>query len=180
MSQKNQDIPNKSHTFHEASDLEELLQNLMTVFKKMEAAESDGRWDFGTGDLLTSTEINTIEVVGHNSGLNITDLAELRGLSKSSISQIISRLSEKNLVHKYRKIDNEKEILIALTPRGEIAFLGHEQFHAQVKEQLMDNIGPISEEEIKNLMRICKGIEKTSEWIVQRLNKQDPYFQMSR
>ena len=180
MSQKSQNIPDKIQTFHESSDLEDLLQNLMKVFKKMEAAESDGRWDFGTGDLLTSTEINTIEVVGHNSGLNITDLAELRGLSKSNISQIISRLSEKNLVRKCRKIDNEKEIFIVLTPRGEIAFLGHEQFHAKVKEQLMKNIGPISEEEIKNLMRICSGIETTSEWIVQRLNKQDPHLRMSR
>jgi len=140
----------------------------------MEAAEADGRWDFGSGDLLTSTEINTIDVVGHNSGINITDLAELRGLSKSSISQIISRLSKKNLVRKYRNTGNDKEILISLTPRGEIAFLGHKQFHAKIKEQLMDNIGPISAEEIKNLTRICEGLEKTSEWIVQRLNKHDP------
>ena len=32
-------------------------------------------------------------------------------------------------------------------PRGEIAFLGHEQFHAKVKEQIIDNIGPISAED---------------------------------
>lgn len=174
MQPENRNISDKFQTLHEPSDMGELLQNLMKVFKKMEAAEADGRWDFGTGDLLTSTEINTIDVVGHNSGINITDLAELRGLSKSSISQIISRLSEKNLVRKYRNIGNEKEILLSLTPRGEIAFLGHKQFHAKVKDQLTDNIGPISEEEIRNLMRICKGIEKTSEWVVQRLNKQDP------
>jgi len=170
---------NKSHekqALHEAPDLGELLHNLMKVFKKMEAAESGGSWDFGTGDLLTSTEINTIDVIGHTPGLNITDLAEQRGLSKSSISQIISRLSEKNLVHKYQNPGNDKEILIALTPRGKIAFLGHEQFHAKIKEQIINNIGPLSSDETLTLIRVYEGVEKTSEWVVQRLNKKEPRY----
>lgn len=173
MQQKNRTIPNKNPAIHEPPDLDEILHNLAKVFKKMEVIETEGRWDFGSGDLLNSTEINTIMVVGNNPGINITDLAEFSELSKSSISQVISKLSEKNLVRKYRNVGNDKEILLTLTPRGKITFLGHEQFHARIKENIMDNIGPISDEEIMTLMRICNAIEKTSEWVVQRLNKQD-------
>lgn len=176
MASKKRDISEEINTAYQSSDLGVLLHTFADVFKKLEAAEADGRWDFGSGDLLTSAEIHTIMDVGHNSGINITDLAKLRGLSKSSISQTISKLSEKNLIRKYRKTGNDKAILLSLTPRGEIAFLGHEQFHAKIKEHIMDNIGPVSEEEIKNLIRICKGIEKTSEWVVHNLNKKDPQY----
>jgi len=173
MQQKNRTIPHKNSPIHGPPDLDEILHNLAKVFKKMEAIETEGRWDFGSGDLLNSTEINIIMVVGSKPGINITDLAEFSELSKSSISQIISKLSEKNLVRKYRNVGNDKEILLSLTPRGKIAFLGHEQFHARIKENIMDNIGPVSEEEIMTLMRICKAVEKTSKWVVQRMNKQD-------
>ena len=84
MRPKSQNKSDKCQTLHAPSDLGEFLQNLLKAFKKMEAAEADGRWDFGTGDLLTSTEINTIDILGHNSGINMTALAELRGLSKAA------------------------------------------------------------------------------------------------
>jgi len=170
---KDNKIPNKIQTLHPPSELTELFHAWMSAFKKMEFAEGDGNRDYGSGDQLNFSDIHAIVAVGHNPDMNITDLAEFMGLSKSSISQIISKLSEKSLVRKFRSEGNNKEIRLCLTPRGKIAFLGHEQFHAKLEEHLQQHLGKISDDEIKNLITICNALEKTADWIIQNRNRSE-------
>lgn len=70
-----------------------------------------------------------IDLIGNYIGLNITQLAEKYGVTKSAVSKHISRLSKKGLVEKYKLIDNKKEVFIRLTPLGRVAFDGHIEFH---------------------------------------------------
>lgn len=122
------------HTMgYQGSRISELSYHWISAMHKFESLEKEPR-DFGTGDFLTRTEIHAIMAIGNQPGINITSLADFLKLTKSAISQIIRKLSEKNLVEKYRNDNNDKEVLLCLTPKGRVAYLGHEQFHAKFDE----------------------------------------------
>lgn len=91
--------------------------------------------DFGSGDMLYASEIHTIMSIGNNPGINITSLAELMGISKPGISQMINKLVNKEYVAKFRDKDNEKEIRLRLTDKGVTAFNGHEAYHCREFEE---------------------------------------------
>ena len=84
--------------------------------------------DFGTGDLLFSSEIHTIQQIGFNQNINLTDLASKLNISKSAVSKFIKKLLDKTLITKSRKSNNDKEVVFNLTSKGLIAFNSHEKF----------------------------------------------------
>jgi DNA-binding MarR family transcriptional regulator len=125
--------------------------------------------DFGSGVLLNFAEIHTIAAIGHHPDINITNLAEHHKISKSAISQMIRKLSEKKLVEKYRDPGNDKEVLLRLTPRGKIAYLGHEHFHAKFDEKMQQNLGDMGVEDFEKVRKFFIAVEKTVDSLTQEL-----------
>lgn len=142
---------------HDGMDLSE---RWIRILNKMEAHEKVPR-DFGSGDLLHCSEIHTIMAIGNNPGINVTNLSLLLGISKSAISQMITRLSKKELVERFQDDENEKEIRIRLSPRGKIAFLGHEQHHAKIYSIMHKNLGDLTSEQFAVIIRFLTAIEDT-------------------
>lgn len=145
-----------------SQDLICLSESWIRILNKMEAMEKHPR-DFGSGDLLHCSEIHTIMTIGKNPDVNITVLSGLLGISKSATSQMITRLAKRGLVEKYQNYENSKDILIRLSAKGRIAFLGHEQHHAKIYARLYQKLGPMSDEEFQFLSRLFHVIEETSD-----------------
>lgn len=137
------------------------------TYSKIETMEKQPR-DFGTGDLLTNSEIHTIAAIGSHEAVNVTSLARHFGISKSAASQMVRRLVEGGLVEKHNDAKNDKENLrLRLTPRGKIAYIGHEHYHAKLDEQMLKNIGPMSGEDIRKLERFNAAIEAAMDAFMQ-------------
>jgi DNA-binding MarR family transcriptional regulator len=83
--------------------------------------------NFGNGDLLFVSEVHTIYLVGKNPEINVTNLAELLGITKGAISQTVSRLARKDYLLKY-KVRNHKEVNLKLTEKGQQIYLRYMQF----------------------------------------------------
>jgi len=141
-------------------DFLNVSEQWIRILNKVEEHEKAPR-NFGTGDLLHSAEIHTIMAIGKHPRVNVTRLSEILGISKSAISQMVGRLEKKSLVEKYRDADNEKTILLRLSPRGHIAYLGHEQHHARIYAMMHRNLGEISEDEMSLIVRFLTAIEAT-------------------
>jgi DNA-binding MarR family transcriptional regulator len=94
--------------------------------------------DYGTGDLLYIAEIHTITMVGKNNEINMTQLAEIMGVSKGAISQTIRKLVSKDFIIKSNDT-NKKEINLKLSEKGHIVYKGQESF----QKELFDFAGPI-------------------------------------
>lgn len=129
------------------------------IINKFTSIEKKPR-DFGTGDLLYPSEIHNIEIIGRNPGINITNLAKKLGVTKGAVSQIVNKLERKNLVEKFRDSDNEKEIMLRLQKKGEIAFNGHENFHAKFYSEIMDEVDDMTPEQIQFFQSILDKIDK--------------------
>ena len=145
-----------------SSDILSLTHAWFGTFHKMDTMEKLP-YDFGTGDLINRSEIHMIGAIGTHNDINVTDLAELLEVSKSAISQMIRKLSEKDLVEKYRDPENDKEVLLRLTPRGKIAYHGHEQYHARYDAQMLKNIGPLTDEEFDIIKRFIDAVDITAD-----------------
>ena len=114
--------------------------------------------NYGTGELLYASEMNIIETLGYNQGINVTDLAEKLGVTKGAISQVIKKLEKKNLVSRFREPGNNREVLLKLTIKGEIAFHQHELFHLQFSSKFFEEIEKWTPEEIAFLKNVLKSI----------------------
>jgi DNA-binding MarR family transcriptional regulator len=141
-------------------DLRKLSEAWIRVINKMDANEKCPR-DFGSGDLLHCSEIHTIMAIGKNPDVNITTLSRLLGISKSAISQMIGKLSRKNLVEKHRDPGNDKEILVHLSPQGTIVYFGHEQHHAKTFARMQRQLGDLTCEQYALILRFLSAIEET-------------------
>jgi DNA-binding MarR family transcriptional regulator len=87
--------------------------------------------DYGTGDLLYITEIHTITMIGNNHKVNMTQLAELMGVTKGAISQTIRKLVSKNYIIKSNTI-NRKEVNLSLSEKGKVVYKGQESFQKEL------------------------------------------------
>ena len=118
-------------------DMLDLLDQVLTKAGSIHSAAHD----FGTGVPLYKTEIHTIRAIGENQGINVTQLAELMGVTKGAESQTIKKLVRKKLVEKTPAHDNAREILLGLTDLGWTGFYNHERFHMEMYDTLSDYFG---------------------------------------
>ena len=145
-----------------STDILELSVQWDQILNKMAAIENTPR-DFGSGDLLFRSEVHTLMAIGKNAGATVTDLARYAGITKSAVSQMVNKLARRNLVEKYRDPDNDKEILLRLTPQGKIAFLGHEQYHLKIHARIEQNLKKMTDQEFRFLQEFFRIIEETAD-----------------
>lgn len=117
--------------------------------------------DHGTGDLLYSSEINTLEIIGKYSGINMTQLAKKRGVTKGAVSQSVTKLVKKELVTKNQAPDSNKELSLQLTTSGVIAFKNHEKFHAKYDQPMIEKLKGMNPEQLAVLSDVFDMLEGT-------------------
>ena len=145
-----------------SADMMQISSAWIRIINKMMAFEKNPR-DFGSGNLLSNSEIHMIMVIGKNPGLNVTSLSLELGITKSAVSQMIRKLVQKKLVDRTQLPDNDKEIRLSLTPRGKIAFLGHETHHAVIFARMHEKLGDMTEDQFTYLMKFFSAIEATTD-----------------
>ena len=75
------------------TDINSIIKLYFETVRGFNELEKNPR-DFGTGDLLYSSEIHTIQQIGYHESINLTMLAEKLGISKSGTSKHIKKLLE--------------------------------------------------------------------------------------
>ena len=152
--------------------MNEELQSIIDIFNRILHVYSiiDKKpKDCGTGDLLYVSEIHTIYFIGKNPGINLTQLAELSGVTKGAVSQIVKRLVTKRYITKHNT-KNKKEVNLSLSDKGYIVFQGSQSFNnemLQFAEELYRNGSPEDRDMVKRLFEV----------IFENMNKiQEKYF----
>lgn len=87
--------------------------------------------DYGTGIPLHINDIHMIQAIGDNPVCNLSELAQLRRLSKGTVSRKARNLEERGFVHSYHRDGNDKEVYYELTESGRKAYENHYSFHQE-------------------------------------------------
>jgi DNA-binding MarR family transcriptional regulator len=101
---------------------------------------------FGEAGPLTPSEIHTIDAIGEERGVLMSELANRLRVTKGAVTQIIMRLEDKNLVKRAPNPSDSRSVIVTLTSKGKSAFRAHEKMHldfylglsSQLDEQEME------------------------------------------
>lgn len=86
---------------------------------------------YGTDQPLYEAEIHMIKSIRENEGIHVTGLADMLGVTKGAVSQIIMKLEHKGMIIKDTDPRNLSRLLLRLTSKGETAYLHHEKLHQE-------------------------------------------------
>lgn len=89
---------------------------------------------YGTDSPLHEAEIHMIKSIKENEGIHVTGLADMLGVTKGAVSQIIMRLEYKGMIIKDTDPRNLSRLALRLTPKGETAYQHHEKKHQEFEE----------------------------------------------
>ena len=114
---------------------------------------------YGDGIRLTQREIHAIDAIGENPDVNITQLAEMQGVTKAAMSQMIYRLFDKGYVEKVAAPESDRELRMVLTPSGRAAYEAHREYHAKRSGDFMDFLGSMKAAEFAVLQQVLASFE---------------------
>jgi DNA-binding MarR family transcriptional regulator len=114
------------------NELQTIIDNFIKILHIYSIIDKKPK-EYGTGDLLYVSEVHAIYIIGKNPEINLTHLAELSGVTKGAVSQMVKRLVNKRYIAKY-KVKNNKEINLRLSDKGYIIF---QQYMAFANERFV-------------------------------------------
>lgn len=109
---------------------------------------------------LTISQFGVMEALHHLGPLNQRALGEKLLKSGGNITMVIDNLEKRNWVVRKRNPEDRRSVLIHLTDKGR-SFI--KSFFPKHLEKINEEFNPLTEEEKKELGRLCKKIGKKSE-----------------
>lgn len=110
-------------------------RNLGRLFMQLQRLERHPR-TFGDAGPLTPSEIHTIDAIGYDGGILMSELATRLSVTKGAVTQIIGRLESKELVKRSPHPDDSRAVIISLTEKGKSVYRVHEELHLNFYKEL--------------------------------------------
>jgi DNA-binding MarR family transcriptional regulator len=135
-----------------------LVEQFMRIANLVAASEDETR-RFGTRFPLSKAEIHTIEAVGDHPGISVTELAALRGISKSAASQVLARLKAKSMVDQSPAAGSARDTSLELTREGAVAYRRHAAYHRKLYEAIEARLAALPPSFTGELEELLREIE---------------------
>ncbi|MET3851048.1 MarR family transcriptional regulator [Paenibacillus sp. OAE614] len=116
--------------------------------------------DYGVEEPLYHSEIYTLAEIREHEGIHITALAELCGVTKGAISQVLKKLEQKGLVTKEKDARNQSRLMLKVTPKGEIAYARHLDYQNQFKNMVVEVLGDAPDEQARWIKDFLTKLEE--------------------
>lgn len=128
------------------------------VMNQYNAGEKKPRY-YGTKDLLYRSEVHTIDAIGKNNKINVTQLAQYLGITKGAVSQMIDKLIKKDMVNKKMVSETENEVSLELTEKGTLVYKGHLEYHKQLYSEISKHLSHLTDENIETFLDVMNVLE---------------------
>ena len=116
--------------------------------------------EYCKGLMLTQPEIHTVAVIGDQEGINVTQLAKVRGVTKGAASQMVYKLVDKELVEKRISPNSDSEINLYLTKLGKKARAEHRKRHEVISSKFGDMVKDIPEDMLERIKDLLRSFEE--------------------
>ena len=131
--------------------LEEVIANVSAYMGRMEE-EAKEQYNFKE---LTLTQMHYLETISALVNPNLTELAAAMKLTKPTITVLVDKLIEKELVRKVQSDADRRNTHLHLTERGKLINQMHEYAHRRMAEEIEKKING---EEVVQLARLLEKI----------------------
>jgi DNA-binding MarR family transcriptional regulator len=134
---------------------------------------------YGEDLILHLSEVHLVEAIGRNEGINITNLAKLRGVTMAAVSKMIRKLVQKGLVIKRISPEAENAVVLNLTDKGQEVFEGHQSYHDLLNSKLAECYLELSGEELTKVAhswnKLASVLDQISEAKTAALNRKTSF-----
>lgn len=130
-----------------------LAQQLIEFYEKFSSWEADVVKNSG----LSPAQMHTIENIGHAGPLRMKELAGKMGVTTGTLTVMIDRLEQQELLHRLPHATDRRSWLVALTDRGEQLFREHHQYHLRLTAELTATLSPEEEERFSAILAKILG-----------------------
>jgi DNA-binding MarR family transcriptional regulator len=113
---------------------------------------------YGTDVPIFHSEIHVIKAIAEHSCIHVGGLAEILGVTKGAVSEILKKLERKALVKKEVDELNLSRYLLSLTEKGEKAHKNHMHYHSIINSMVENELQNATEEEVQFLSNFLLAI----------------------
>ena len=135
----------------------ELMESIYEVSRVTSVYESIPR-KYGTDDELYMVEAHTINLIGDKIKTNTSELTQLTDKTKGAISQMVDKLVKKGLVLKYKNPENNREVIIELTEKGQQVYKFHKELDKMEYAKILSRFDEFTIDDFKKVIHITSVI----------------------
>ncbi|WP_250645536.1 MarR family winged helix-turn-helix transcriptional regulator [Salidesulfovibrio onnuriiensis] len=117
-------------------------------------------FDFGVGIQIYPSEIHTVAALCEQGNMSITELARSSGVSKAAMSQLVSKLEKKGLVHREISPDNQSKQNVRPTELGRKAQEGHMKYHMEHDSEFFTYVAALPDTEYAVFKKFCRQMDR--------------------
>ncbi|MBC8208870.1 MAG: MarR family transcriptional regulator [Desulfobulbaceae bacterium] len=105
------------------------------------------------GHELTLAQMHIIEILGLHKTLRMKELAEKTGVTTGSLTVVVDKLVQKEIVRRTPHESDRRSLIVELTHKGHEYFLEHDRLHSQLTEEIMHQLSSEENEQLENLLK---------------------------
>lgn len=141
-------------------DIAKICDLLLDAISEFYENDSRAR-NFGTDTELTHSEIHMLQCIEGSPELHISGIARVLGVTRGAASQTAKRLERKRMILKEASPENNRKIILRLTPKGRTASANHRRAHEKYNIRIADLLAGASAEQLRFLSDFLMRFEKT-------------------
>ncbi len=123
----------------------QIVDEFFTLVNSIKEEQRVAR-DYG-GCVLYHSEAELLDTIERNPNMNVSDLAEHSGVTKSAITQVAGKLCEKGILEKHTVGKNKKEKFLRLTDEGRKIHREFVEYHDKAGINMRDYLCSLKEED---------------------------------
>ncbi len=113
---------------------------------------------FGTDVPIFHSEIHVIKAIAEHLGIHVGGLADILGVTKGAVSEILKKLERKALVIKEIDDLNLSRYSLSLTEKGKKAHSNHMHYHSILNSMVENELQNASEHELEFLSNFLSSL----------------------
>lgn len=135
------------------------LSDAMAEFLDLYAYSGDTVYrDYGNGDPVTMTQVHMLGTIEEKHGITATELSRLKRRKKSSISQVLSVLTEKGYIQRIVDERDSKKFCLYVTEKGHELCKLHCQYDIDSMAKTYQKLQlHCSEEELDHFSKVLRA-----------------------
>lgn len=108
---------------------------------------------------LYHSERHMLDNIGDHPGMNVTEFANVLGVTKGAVSQVVKKLEAKGAVRRSGGI-NEKEVILELTKTGQEIYARHKRTNAETIGPLVEELKSYPDDKIEFLLKMFRWLDE--------------------
>jgi len=118
------------------TDVEKLSSILIELYEKMSSWEHAVVKESG----LTPAQMHAIEILGHQESLRMKELAQKLGVTTGTLTVMIDRLEQNDLISRKPNENDRRSIVLVLTKKGQKYFKEHHKLHLELTSEITSSL----------------------------------------